>query len=365
MKLTAPRKLLVSAFDAHLGTLGKTPAIFSHVHVDAQEDSATLRSTDGIIGLTSTLDCKVDKAGCFCLPAKDTLERIKAMPDGPVQLEVSGDKLSLKAATGPRRFTIFVLPGVDFPPPPKPKSDSSLSFKAGDFADLIAATKFAVSPDETRAHVNSLCLEADGKVLRAVATDGHRLAKKEATLVGTGIETTLISLRALGVVSKLLGSVGLVDDVTLYRDAAHFGLRIGDIQFTGKVIDAAFPPWAQVIPKKHTTTAMVPRAALSSAVSAVGISASSQTNGVKLEFSGNRVVITAESADTGNASDEVPADITGPGGRIGFNGRYIVDAMGAFDSETVRIEFAGELDPLVVKPESGDGQLIVLMPMRI
>ena len=363
MKLTAPKKALVAALSQCIGYTGKTPQIATHVLFDADGDSVTLRATDMRLSFEAKIACMAETPGKSALPARDLLDRIKAMADGPVTISVDKTAASVRGP-GSRRFSLFALPAEDFPKAYSTKGEvAEMRIAAGVLREMTDSVFGCIANDETRPHVNSMLVQPRAGKLRFVSTDGHRLAFNE-TLCADGIEF-LIPRKALDLLRKLLDSLGLADEVALSTDKVWLRAVVGDALFSCMLTEAVFPPYEQVIPKSFNSSALVPRAALSASAHAVAISANDRTSGIVLDFGEKRVRVTAESPEKGNAEDEVPIDLTGKGGRIGFRGSYVEEAMGVFDSETVRVEMSGELDPMVVRPESGDGQLVVLMPMRI
>jgi DNA polymerase-3 subunit beta len=243
--------------------------------------------------------------------------------------------------------------------------------------ELIAKTHFSISGDETRAHLNSALFEWDGDVVRMVTTDGHRLSKMEMKVSGRQASATmLIPLKAIQELRRLCDDfLGETKDVS--KDAAaRPQLQItqsgssayfqgGGMAFAVRLVDAQFPPYAQVIPQQSDKLVRVPRAAFADALRAVSVAASERTGGVKLAVTQGAMRISTESPDTGDGFDEVPVDYTGPTMTIGFNAKYFLDVLGALDDEEVELGFGGELDPVVVRPHSARRFLAVVMPMRI
>ncbi len=345
-----------------------------------------LRTDNGRLGLaasdlyqtlTGSVSAEVATPGAFAVPAKDFVERVKQMADGPIEMAVKDNSLSLKSKGTARRFTMRGIPGDDFPPLPKRDADgATFSIEPHLLASVIAHTSFSISTDETRAHLNSLLLEWGDGLLRGVSTDGHRLSKCERKIEGHASATMLLPLKALREIQNMSDS--LYADPSAEADGRKLTIAIsgpsaffmaGNTTFTVKLVDATFPPYAQVIPKDQAQIARAPRALLAEAIRAVSIAASEKGGGVKLSFGNGRLLLSSESAEKGDGTDELPIDFTGPSMSIGVNAKYLLDVLGALTSEEVAIGMAGELDPLTFRPivngEVDHDFVGVVMPMRL
>jgi DNA polymerase-3 subunit beta len=381
MELTVAKKDLLKLVTRMQGVAERksTMPVLSNVLLTVDGPS-TLRiaATDLYLALNGRVPVDVSKGGSVAVPAKDLAERIRMMPEGPIHLAV-GDNAStvIKAVGSARRYTLRGMPGDDFPPLPAPADGSpSLAIDVDVLQELVAKTHFSISSDETRAHLNSALFEWDGDLVRMVTTDGHRLSKMEVKVSGRQASATmLIPFKAIQELRRLC------DDMTAEvkdggKDAPKPQLQItqsgssaffqgGGMTFAVRLVDAQFPPYAQVIPQQSEKVVRVPRAMLTDALRAVSVAASERTGGVKLGLNKGTMKISTESPESGEGSDEVPIEYAGQAMTIGFNARYFLDILGALDEEEVQIGFGGELDPAVVKPVSSRQFLAVIMPMRI
>lgn len=355
-----------------------TMPILRTVLLVAEGRRVTLAATDLYLSLRGSIPAaEVDTAGGIAVAASDLVERVKMLPDGPVTLEVKDHALTLKAKGAARRYTLRGNPAEDYPSLPSPaEGASTMTLQTKLLRKLIARTHFAVSTDETRPHLNSGLIEWEGDVVRAVATDGHRLSMAEAKVSGQAANTSmLIPLKAIHELARLCDEVDAVvvdgeaakePEITIAQNGSTAFFIAGAVTFGVKLIDAQFPPYRQVIPKESSRSAKVPRAAFSDAVRAVAVAASATTNGVKLVLTKGMIRLSSESADSGDGSDEVAVTYDGAALTIGFAWRYVTDALGAVGDEEVDVEFGNELDPIVVRsgtPE--DSYLGVIMPLRI
>lgn len=376
MDLVIPKKDLLRLVARCQGVADKKSAMpaLANVLLAAEGNSLRVAATDLYLSVSGQTSAEIATAGSVAVPAKDLLERVKAMPDGPVQIiATAGAQTTLKAVGSPRRYTLHGIPGGEFPALPKATPDApSLSLPVDLLSLLIARTHFSISSDETRPHVNSGLFEWVGDRVRLVSTDGHRLSKMEATVSGThATATMLIPLKAITELRRL------ADEAKGEKDASHvlitqsgpnafFG--VAGMQFSVKLVDAQFPPYQQVIPQLSDRSVRAPRLPFADALRAVSLAASDRTGGVKLSVAPGTLRITSESPESGNGFDELPVDYTGPELTIGFNAKYFLDVLAAIDDEEIILGVSGELDPAVIRPgtESSDQSYVsVIMPMRI
>lgn len=316
-------------------------------------------ATDLYLAVSSEAECEVAEDGAVHVNAAALADRVRAMPDGPVTL--AGDKNKLTLKSGSRRFELACFDPNDAPPMPKPKRDGvSFSIAGEALSTLIARTKFSISTDETRAHVNSALLESDGKILRMVSTDGHRLTLSTC-VTGTSAFSLLIPRRAVERLEAMIEDGNVM--VHLDGPWVHFDVSVAT-RFSTKLVDAQFPPYRQVIPKDTGRDVEVSRTGLLSAVQAVSVAATKHTGGVKLVFEADTLRVFAESPEAGNGTDELVIEYDGPKATIGINAKYLAEVLGAVDVDNVTLGIGGELDPVLVKPVGDESMLAVVMPMR-
>lgn len=376
MELIAPKKNLLRLLQRCQGVADKksTMPVLANVLLSAQDNLLQVAATDLYISVTGSIEAEIARAGSVAVPARDAFDRVRHMPDGPIQISVASNAATtIKAVGSARRYTLHGLPGSDFPNLPAIAEDAArISLSVQTLSNLIDRTVFSISTDETRAHLNSALFECDGGLVRMVTTDGHRLSKMETTVEGLDAKTTmLVPQKAVIELKKLLDEVTENRDtvmVTLAQTGPNAFFTLGGIQFSVKLIDAQFPPYEAVIPAMTDRAVKTPRAQFREALRAVSLAASDRTGGVKLAVSQNALRITSESPESGNGFDEVPIDYNGPEISVGFNARYLLDVLDAMkEVDEVTLGLSGELDPAVVRPVT-DGQeeyIAVVMPMRI
>lgn len=376
MDLVIPKKDLLRLVARCQGVADKKSAMPALANVLLAAEGNTLRvaATDLYLSVSGQTHAEIATSGSVAVPAKDLLERVKAMPDGPVQIiATEGAQTTLKAVGSPRRYTLHGIPGGEFPQLPKPAPDApSLSLPAELLSLLIARTHFSISTDETRPHVNSGLFEWVGDRVRLVSTDGHRLSKMEATVAGSSATATmLIPLKAIVELRRLADEAKGEKDgplVTITQSGPNAFFTIAGMSFSVKLVDAQFPPYQQVIPQLSDRSVRAPRTPFSEALRAVSLAASDRTGGVKLSVAPGTLRITSESPESGNGFDELSVDYNGPEVTIGFNAKYFLDVLAAIDEEEIVLGISGELDPAVLRPatEASDQSYVaVIMPMRI
>jgi len=379
MELVAPKKNLLRLLARCQGVADKksTMPVLANVLLSTEGNLLRISATDLYLAVTGSVEAEIKRAGSVAVPARDLFERVKHMPDGPIQVSVgNGAATVIKAVGSARRYTLHGLPGGDFPTLPVPDPQAvQIELPVDTLAQLIARTHFSISTDETRAHLNSALFECQPGLVRMVTTDGHRLSKMEIQVEGLQATTTmLVPLKAIGELRRLLEEVTENRSTTLVKISQTgpnaFFYLLG-VQFSVKLIDAQFPPYEAVIPSVTDRALRTPRVPLSDALRAVSLAASDRTGGVKLGVSKNALRITSESPESGNGFDEVVVDYSGPDLSVGFNARYLLDVLGAMDDDEVTIGLSGELDPAVVKPAAAadaprkNDYIAVVMPMRI
>jgi DNA polymerase-3 subunit beta len=381
MELTVPKRDLLRLVTRMQGVAERksTMPALSNVLL-AVDGPNTLRvaATDMYLALVGRIPVDVVKGGSVAVSARDLLDRVRMMPDGPIHVVVRDGSTTLKAAGTSRRYTLRGMSGDDYPvlPAPNPAA-TSLSLGVDVLQELIARTYLSISTDETRAHLNSALFEWDGEVVRMVTTDGHRLSKMEATVRGRQASAVmLIPLKAVLELRRLCEDIQNTEMSALGESTSQGLLEIsqgganafftgGGMTFAVRLVDAQFPPYAQVIPQHNDKVLRIARAAFADALRAVSVAANERTGGVRLILGEGKVAIATESPDSGDGFDEVPVDYSGAPMTVGFNAKYFLDVLGVMKDDEVEIGLGGELDPAVIRPVGLTDFLAVVMPMRI
>lgn len=374
MKLKADRATLLRAL-AHVQSVVErrnTIPILANVMLAVRDGKLTLTATDMEIAVVEDAPAECSRAGACTAPAATLYEIVRKLPDGvEVELEHAGGEAQLALRAGRFATSLVVLPVDDFPSMNAGSLPHHFSLLAAGLRGLVDRTRFAISTEETRYYLNGIYLhvaESEGlRVLRAVATDGHRLARVEEPLPeGAGaMPGVIIPRKTVTELRKLLdeytGSVevGLSDT----RIQFHFG----PVMLTSKLIDGTFPEYERVIPRDNDKVLRVGKKDFSDAVGRVAAISSERSRPVKLSLARNLLVLSAASPDQGTATEELDEERVrydaGPI-EIGFQARYLNDITDQI-AEQVEFRFSDHSAPTVVRDAADASALYVLMPMRV
>jgi DNA polymerase-3 subunit beta len=380
MQVAVPKKDLLRVVARCQGVADKksTMPVLGNVLLEVDgPDSLRLAATDLNLAVSGRVMAEVQKGGAIAVGARDLFERVKMMPDGQLTIATNdGTSATLRASSSARRYTLHGIPGEEFPSIPQPDAGAqALSIGIDALSTLIARTHFSISTDDTRLHLNSALFEWDGDRVRMVTTDGHRLSKMELTLPGKRASATmLIPLKGIQELRRLCDEsrgeakgegAESPSELTLVQSGPNAFFKLPGLVFSVKLVDAQFPPYQQVIPQSTERKVIAPRLALADALRAVSIAASDRTGGVKMSLTRNTMRFASESPDSGEGFDEVGVEYEGGEITIGFNARYFLDVLGAFEDDRVELGIGGELDPVVLRPAGSSDYLSVVMPMRI
>ena len=377
MKLTIERAALLKAL-GHVQSVVErrnTIPILSNVLLSAGQGAVAFSATDLDMEITDSSPAQVESPGQITAPAHTLYEIVRKLPEGAdVSLSYTGDDPRLQVAAGRSRFNLPVLPAGDFPVMSSEGLAGAIEIDTNDLIRLIDKTRFAISTEETRYYLNGLYLHAvveDGQTkLRAVATDGRRLALAEmpAPEGFSGAPGVIIPRKTVGEARRLLDDGGETVTMAVSQQKVRFGF--GHAAMTSKVIDGSFPPYERVIPKDNKRVMMLDNAVFASAVDRVATISTEQSRAVKLSVETGRMTLTVRNMDAGQAVEELEVDYDGEPFEIGFNARYILDVTGQIGGEIAEFRFADHvggatvLDPTLVLDPTDAGVQYVLMPLR-
>ena len=275
--------------------------------------------------------------------------------------------LSIRA--GRSRFTLQTLPESDFPDLAAGEMSHSFKLAAADLKRLIDKTQFAISTEETRYYLNGIYLHAAGDAkaptLRAVATDGHRLAQCELPLPegAAGMPGVIVPRKTVNEVQRLIENGE--GEVAIELSASKIRFTIGDVVLTSKLIDGTFPDYARVIPLNNDKILTVDKKDFEAAVDRVSTVASERGRAVKLSISGGKLVLSVTNPDSGSATEEIEVDYESDPLDIGFNSRYLLDIAAQIEGEVAVLKLADPGSPTLIQDKDSKGALYVLMPMRV
>ncbi len=347
-----------------------TIPILANVSLRAEGDALHLKATDLDIEVTETAAAETLAPGGTTVPAHTLHDIIRKLPEG-AQIELAGkaDEGRLAITSGSSRFLLACLPADDFPELGLDGMSHRFTLHARDLARLIEKTRFAISTDETRYYLNGIYFEAmegeDGAHLRAVATDGHRLARMDASLPdgAAGMPGIILPRKTVQELAKLLADHA--DEVAVELSANKIRFTAGDIVLTSKLIDGTFPDYQRVIPQANDKIMHIDAAGFISAVDRVSTLSSEKGRAVKLNISAGKLVLSVNNPESGSATEEMSLDYDGEALEIGFNARYLIDIASQFEGERVMFKMSDPSAPTLLQDESDASALYVLMPMRV
>ncbi len=372
MKVTLERGALLKSL-SHVHRVVErrnTIPILSNVLLQARDGALLLRATDLDLEITESVAAEVNQAGATTLPAHTLYDIVRKLPEGgQVSLETTGDSGQLLLRSGRSRFNLQSLPESDFPDLTAGDLTHRFALPAADLKKLIDKTQFAISTEETRYYLNGIfmhTIEVDGHMmLRAVATDGHRLARVElpAPAGAAGMPGVIVPRKAVAEVQKLVEDLGAEIIIEMSTTKARF--TFGPVVLTSKLIDGTFPDYNRVIPTGNDKRLTVDCAPFAAAVDRVSTISSERGRAVKLALTEGRLTLSVTNPDSGSATEELEVDYDNSPIDIGFNARYLLDITSQLDSDTALFKLADPGSPTVIQDRDGAAALYVLMPMRV
>ncbi len=371
MNFTIERSALLRALSHTQSVVERrtTIPILNNVQLVAGEEGLSLTATDIDLAIVETAPCDATQPGGTTVHAHTMYDIVRKLPDG-AQVEFSQNddsRLSLKA--GRSEFALSCLPTTDFPVMSEDELPHRFTMPGAALIRLIEKTRFAISTEETRYYLNGIYLHAandkDGASLRAVATDGHRLAVADVDLPA-GAESMpgiIVPRKTVAEVHKLVDEQD--GDVEVALSDTRIRFSFAGTVLTSKLIDGTFPDYERVIPGDNDKVMEVDRDTFSRAVDRVSTISSEKSRAVKLMLDNDRIMLSANSPDQGSASEEVAATYEGDGLEIGFNSKYLMDIAGQIDGEHAQFVMSDAASPTIIRDVVDDGALYVLMPMRV
>jgi DNA polymerase-3 subunit beta len=373
MRLTIERSTLLKAL-SHVQSVVErrnTIPILSNVLLAAEGESLKLTATDLDIEISEKAPAEVERAGQTTAPAHYLYDFVRKLPDGAaVRLDVSGDDPRLFISAGKARLHLPILPAGDFPSMPSDGFETRFEIHPTELGRLIDKTRFAISTEETRYYLNGIFFHtianAGGDdVLRAVATDGHRLAlaEYEAPSGARGMPGVIVPRKTINELKRLLDDAA--DSVEIAVSTQKIRFALGPAILTSKLIDGSFPEYARVIPKGNSKTLRIDNKVFREAVDRVATVSAERSRSVRLAIENGKVTLTVNNPDAGVATEDLPADYSNDPLEIGFNAKYLIDVADQIEGESAVLELADSGSPTLVRDEADEHALYVLMPLRV
>ncbi len=342
-----------------------TIPILSNVLMSASGDGVTFVATDLDIEVSEKAKADISEQGDVTAPAHMLYDIIRKLPDGSeIALEVNTDGL-LEVRAGRSQFNLPLLPAGDFPKMAKDDFDSEFTLGAVELARLIDKTRFAISTEETRYYLNGIYLHIADDKLRAVATDGHRLALADiqSPAKAKSMPGIIIPRKTIAELRRLID--GLTEAIEISVSEAKIRFKIGDLVLTSKLIDGTFPDYDRVIPKDGDKKMIVDNAVFAAAVDRVSTISAEKSRSIKLTLSGDNLTLAVSNPEHGNAREDLMVEYGQEDLEIGFNAKYLLDVSSQIEAKDIELLMANSASPALVKDPEDAGALYVLMPLRV
>ena len=372
MKLSIERASLLKAVAQAQSVVERrnTIPILANVLIEAEGDTVQFRATDLDIEVVDRAPAKVERAGATTVSAVTLNEIVRKLPDGALVTlteDSASGRLSIEA--GRSNFSLATLPKEDFPVMASSEYTTNFSAAAPVLRRLFDKAKFAISTEETRYYLNGVYMhiaDADGgKMLRCVATDGHRLARIDAELPADASDMpgVIVPRKTVGELRKLLDD----DDMQIAVSVSETKVRFAtpDITLTSKVIDGTFPDYTRVIPSGNTRKLEVDADEFAKAVDRVATVSSERSRAVKLQLGEDKLTLSVNAPDSGAAEEELAVAYGDESLEIGFNAKYLLEIASQVDRENAVFLFNSSGDPTLMREGNDTSAVYVVMPMRV
>ena len=366
MKFTIAREALLKPLQVVGGVVEKrqTLPILGNVLIQVDKGKLTLTGTDLEVELTATTVLEGATDGEITLPARKFSDICRALPEqSNIQLVVDGDKATIRS--GKSRFSLSTLPATEYPATESVSGAFNFKVAQGVLKSLIDQTHFCMANQDVRYYLNGMLLELKGGRLRAVATDGHRLAISEVECGEVAGEDRQVIIPRKGVLelSRLLSDTD--EECSIQLGSNHVRLTVGDIVMTSKLVDGRFPDYERVVPKGGDKIVLAERDLLRHALQRTSILSNEKYRGIRLQFESNLIKATVNNPEQEEAEEEVEVEYNGPEFEIGFNVSYVLDALNVIKQDRVQLTMTDSNSSCLVTGLGDENSRYVVMPMRL
>src|SRR5215213_6338610 len=370
MKATIERATLLKSL-GHVQSVVErrnTIPILSNVLIEAEEDGGLrLMATDLDLQINERVEANVSDPGATTVPAHTLFDIVRKVHEG-AQVELIAAEGRMQVNAGRARFTLSTLPRDDFPIIAEGELPTRFELPAATLRQIVDKTRFAISTEETRYYLNGIYVHVSDEaqpVLKAAATDGHRLARVTVPRPegAQGMPGIIIPRKCVAELRKLLDEVDGTVQLSLSDSKIRFGL--GNAVLTSKLIDGTFPDYSRVIPTANDKLLRLDPRSFFEGVDRVATIATEKTRAVKMALENDKVTLSVTSPDNGTAAEEIAADYGSAGLEIGFNANYLKDILSQIEGDTVELHLADAGAPTLIRQDEKSPALYVLMPMRV
>ncbi|GMR20450.1 MAG: DNA polymerase III subunit beta [Gammaproteobacteria bacterium] len=366
MKLSIKREQLLKPL-SHVASVverRQTLPILSNILFSVSDDEIKLTGTDLEVEVLAFMERGESENGEITLPARKMLDICRALPAGAdIVLKVEGERAVMKS--GRSRFTLLTMPAADFPNLETSDWDLEIELSQNNIKRLFEKTQFCMAQQDVRYYLNGLMLEFSGKLMRAVATDGHRMAISDLEMEKDSTVEKQIIVPRKGVVELVRSLEDNEDKITLQVSTNHIRARLPGMVFTTKLIDGRFPDYKKVIPEKQTKRININKEVFRDALSRAAILSNEKYRGIRFSIKPENMIISAHNPEQEEAQEEIAIEYIGEEMEIGFNSSYIIDAVDALDSECVEFALENSNSSGTLRKPGEDKTSYVVMPMRL
>ena len=367
MKLSIGREALLKPLQAVIGVVERrqTMPILANVLLVAKSGQVSITATDLEVELVAGAEANVQNSGEVTVPGRKLFDICRALPEhAEISISLNGEKLALRS--GKSKFSLATLPAAEFPTVDDINAGESLELPGASLAKLLEKTHFSMAQQDVRYYLNGLLLESGKKYLRAVATDGHRLALCQVELTAKGVPEKQVIVPRKGILElqRLMGAVG-DGDLTIELGSNHIRIQLPGIRFTSKLVDGRFPEYERVIPKDTGNQLSADRQLLKGALQRTAILSNEKYRGIRLVIKKGNVTLQAHNPEQEEAEEDVEVTYDGEDIEIGFNVSYLQDALGAIESDEVTLSVVDGNSSCLMREPGNDDCKYVVMPMRL
>lgn len=365
MEIKISRDDLIRPLSQVVGVVERrqTLPILAYVLMRHADNKLNMTGTDLEVEVSTSGSSSSGEAGEVTIPARKLFDICKSLPaDAQIKIAAKGEKVVV--SSGRSRFTLSTLPPADFPAIEASEWKETFTLAQKSLKSLLEATQFCMAQQDVRYYLNGLLLEINNNSLRAVATDGHRMAMEEVTLSGAvGERQVIVPRKGVIELSRFLEESD--DPVTVSLGDNHIRVELPNLVFTSKLIDGRFPDYTKVIPVNQDKHLSLDRYELRDALSRASILSNEKYRGVRLSLSNNKIRITAHNPEQEEAEEEIGVDYSGEEIEIGFNVTYLIDAAGAIDNDKIVLKLSDPNSSCTIQAPDRENPLYVIMPMRL
>ena len=365
MKLTAEREKLLAPLQAVIGVVERrqTMPVLANVLLGVAQGKLSIAATDLEVELVAATEVTVQQPGDITVPGRKFLDILRALPEkSSVSMSTEGEKVVIRAARS--RFTLSTLPAAEFPVIDDINAQQTVQIPRKDLARLLEKTHFSMAQQDVRYYLNGMLLEIDGAMLRAVATDGHRLALCEAALETKAKTSQQVIVPRKGVLElqRVLTDEGTA---AVAIGPNHVRAQIGDVRFTSKLIDGRFPEYSRVIPAAPGAAIRADRDILRQALQRTAILSNEKYRGIRINVRNNAITVQAHNPEQEEAEEEIEVAYSGDELEVGFNVNYLLDALSAIEGQEVELGLTDSNSSCLIRSPGNSSARYVVMPMRL